>query len=573
MPSLVFWNCRGARKREASLYLREIVGDHDVFFIGLVETKLANVDRSDVNRIVGSDGDFFQHPVEGVSSGILVVWNRNVMSFDVVEHSSQLVFGVLNIPSIGTWNVATVYGNKLCQVRRSLWEQLEKCVVGDVPSIMGGDFNCILCKEEKKKGAGGTVGPSYTWCNKKEGVARIWERLDRCLLNSAALQMVPLAKIKHLARVAFDHSPIVFKLDEKHYNKTKKFRFEDTWRSYPAAWSIVVNSWKKADFGNEVDVLRRKLRRTMKALFFWNKNKCKDLCVLKEQLKKEILELQLEESTKEGISLESLVLLRSKVHDLNVTLRRLSTWWNQRAKAKWHEEGDTNSESSLGMLCPGCAAAAGPRKHSSYSDTAAVDLCIHIYLFEIAVAEFQKCQTGFRRHQTFPPADLSVSAGGEELVQELGQVLVQVELPPLLPLPLPALDGGECCGGCGRSCWRRIQLIESFCESFLRVFPVVHTCHWVEGKRGRAWEREEEACEGEFVRCSQRLLLAKVQSVFSVRRPGSLKTLEVSTSARRNGSLPALGGSKRNDGSLPASGGSERSSGSLPHRVGRKSVL
>ncbi|KAL0920142.1 hypothetical protein M5K25_009255 [Dendrobium thyrsiflorum] len=51
----------------------------------------------------------------------------------------------------------------------------------------------------------------------------------------------------------------------------------------------------------------------------------------------------------------------------------------------------------------------------------------------------------------------------------------------------------------------------------------------------------------------------RVQSIFSVRRPGSLKALEVSTSARRNGSLPASGGSKRRYGSLPASGGSERS--------------
>ncbi|KAL0926287.1 hypothetical protein M5K25_002504 [Dendrobium thyrsiflorum] len=190
----------------------------------------------------------------------------------------------------------------------------------------------------------GTVGPSYTWCNNKEEAARIWERLDRSLLNSAALQMVPLARIKHLARVASDHCPIILKVDEKHHNKTKKLRFEDTWRSYPAAWNIVVNSWKKSDFGNDGDVLKRKLCRTMKALFFWNKNKCKDLCLLKEQLKKEILELPLEESTDMGIQLEKLVLLRSKVHELNVTLRRLSTWWNQRAKAKWHEEGDTNSK-------------------------------------------------------------------------------------------------------------------------------------------------------------------------------------------------------------------------------------
>ncbi|KAL0912826.1 hypothetical protein M5K25_016235 [Dendrobium thyrsiflorum] len=59
-------------------------------------------------------------------------------------------------------------------------------------------------------------------------------------------------------------------------------------------------------------------------------------------------------------------------------------------------------------LCPGRAAAtAGPRTHT--------------YWFETAVDGLQMCQTGFRRHQTFPPADLSVNAGGEERVQELGQ--------------------------------------------------------------------------------------------------------------------------------------------------------
>ncbi|KAL0903318.1 hypothetical protein M5K25_027688 [Dendrobium thyrsiflorum] len=119
-----------------------------------------------------------------------------------------------------------------------------------------------------------------------------------------------------------------------------------------------------------------------------------------------------------------------------------------------------------------------------------------------------------------------------------------------------------------------VQIEESFCMSFVRVFSVVHTCVLAEGKRGRAWEREKEACEGEFVRGSQRLLLARVRFVFSGRRPCSLKVLKVSTSTRRNGSLSTSGGSKRSDGSLPASGGSERSSGSLPHRpTGARQLL
>ncbi|KAL0925529.1 hypothetical protein M5K25_003874 [Dendrobium thyrsiflorum] len=93
--------------------------------------------------------------------------------------------------------------------------------------------------------------------------------------------------------------------------------------------------------------------------------------------------------------------------------------------------------------CPGCAAAAVGRRTRT-SD------------FEIVIAEFQRCRTGSQKIQTYPPSNLFGSAGGVALVQELVQVVVLVELPPLLPLPLPVLDGGERCGGCGRSCWRRI---------------------------------------------------------------------------------------------------------------------
>ncbi|KAH0453712.1 hypothetical protein IEQ34_018036 [Dendrobium chrysotoxum] len=37
--------------------------------------------------------------------------------------------------------------------------------------------------------------------------------------------------------------------------------------------------------------------------------------------------------------------------------------------------------------------------------------------------------------------------------------------------------------------------------------------------RGRAWERERKSCDGEFVRCSQRLLQARIRVVFSSRHP------------------------------------------------------
>ncbi|XP_020689603.1 uncharacterized protein LOC110104713 [Dendrobium catenatum] len=236
MASLIFWNCRGAKKKEPSLYLNEIVKDYKGCFIGLVETRISIFDILEVDKVIGREWDFFHHPDEGNSSGIIILWNRNNVSFEFMDHSSQIVIGMLKSPLFGSWMVGTVYANKDYRIRRSLWEMLEKSTKEDIPSIVGGDFNCLLSNDDKRGGkrflfSKGpqemklfmtnndfhdvcTIGPKYTWCNNKDGNMRIWERLDRCLLNASALKKVPLARVRHLAMIASDHCLIAFKMLE-----------------------------------------------------------------------------------------------------------------------------------------------------------------------------------------------------------------------------------------------------------------------------------------------------------------------------------------------------------------------
>ncbi|KAI0508052.1 hypothetical protein KFK09_014186 [Dendrobium nobile] len=204
---------RGARKREASLYLKEVVKEHGVFFVGLMETKLSSIDRKEIDYLIGSEWEFFHYPSVGISGGILVLWNSKMVSFDVLEATSQ-----------------------------DLWD------------------------------------------------------LDSPGVTTRRGTLVSGRVTRHLMRLASDHCPIVLKMDEKVQFKSKNIRFEDTWRSYPASKSIVFHSWNKKDSGDEAVILQRKLSRTLKALFFWNKNKCRDLNSLKEKLKEEILELQKKEA-------------------------------------------------------------------------------------------------------------------------------------------------------------------------------------------------------------------------------------------------------------------------------------
>ncbi|KAI0493984.1 hypothetical protein KFK09_024114 [Dendrobium nobile] len=128
---------------EAVLYVLNVIEDGNLNSEYKSDNVLVSIDRGDVNRIIESDWDLFHHPVEGTSEGILVLWNKNLMSFNVVEHYSQLVFGVPETISKVCWNVVTVFGNKEFHAWRRLWESLEKIVVDGVPTINKKGFMAV----------------------------------------------------------------------------------------------------------------------------------------------------------------------------------------------------------------------------------------------------------------------------------------------------------------------------------------------------------------------------------------------------------------------------------------------
>ncbi|KAI0519665.1 hypothetical protein KFK09_007119 [Dendrobium nobile] len=365
MSSFGFWNYRGARKSRASLYLKEIVKEIGILFMGLLETKVTLFNRNDVDMLIGTGWDFFQVPSIGKSGGILITWKTDLASFNVFESSNQFVIGEIDIKNNGRWRIATIYGSLNGYERRILWEKLKLYTSNDIAMVIGGDFNCILNKEDKKGGRRfvysmgakemeyfhiftdlhevRSIGPKFTWSNNNSGGNKILERLDRCYLNSTALSSHQHMVVKNLARIASDHGPIILKFQNFKDNPYKVFKCEDVRVSNPASFAVIKKSWRKKSEGDFGQVLNRKLRRAVKALFYWSKDKHKTLMEDKESLNKEILELQ-DKDCFVGLSEDECLLLKSKVSDLNSKLARLDTWWRQHAKVKWDLEGDTNSK-------------------------------------------------------------------------------------------------------------------------------------------------------------------------------------------------------------------------------------
>ncbi|KAI0497299.1 hypothetical protein KFK09_020522 [Dendrobium nobile] len=259
---------------------------------------------------------------------------KDLASFSVLKTSDQCVIGDLNVFNKGVWMVSTIYASKEIVKRRHLWEVVQEASNRDIPSIVGGDFNCTLSQEDKKGGRRfktnqgsldmmkfmnendyhevGFVGPRYTWYNNKSGGGRILERLDRCILNTLALNKIQIIVVKHLARVASDHCPIVLKMFEMSCKGRSGIKFEDTWLSFKTAEYIVSSRWKRPFLGDDMEVLNKKCKKTLKDLFYWSKARLKNFSLEKDKLKAEILVLQDEESKLGWLEEDKLWLLKAK---------------------------------------------------------------------------------------------------------------------------------------------------------------------------------------------------------------------------------------------------------------------
>ncbi|KAL9667042.1 hypothetical protein QQ045_001387 [Rhodiola kirilowii] len=78
----------------------------------------------------------------------------------------------------------------------------------------------------------GYEGGQFTWSNNQKGFSKIWERLDRCLINGLALNSFPGLKIKHLTRIASDHCPLLLSFEDEK-KKGRSFKFLGMWVQHP----------------------------------------------------------------------------------------------------------------------------------------------------------------------------------------------------------------------------------------------------------------------------------------------------------------------------------------------------
>jgi exonuclease III len=148
----LIWNCQGLGRDIKFDFLREIIREEKIDFVGLQETKKEHFNDSLLSSLAGSKlFAWFSSPPNGRSGGLLVGFNFemfDVREFEAGEFLTRSL--VLHREKKFIWNFVNVYGAAQNEHKsRFLSELSAVCSRSQVPMLISGDFNILRKAEEK----------------------------------------------------------------------------------------------------------------------------------------------------------------------------------------------------------------------------------------------------------------------------------------------------------------------------------------------------------------------------------------------------------------------------------------
>ncbi|KAK2635601.1 hypothetical protein Ddye_030393 [Dipteronia dyeriana] len=235
----------------------------------------------------------------------------------------------------------------------------------NLPWLCMGDFNEIISEDDKLGGPPqnrlmmenfkealeycgfedvGFRGPIFTWCNRRNGVDSMQERLDRGLCNIEWKRIFSRAFVQHLEFWHSDHRALLIDLSgpsnswrNKGDGRRNRFHFEACWAEKDKCRCLIERSWIVSNGRDDLSDAVSNIFNCAKLLNEWNqvcrRNMVRDIHIKQNEL---LLATNL-------IIDESWNHIRMIESQLDSLLRCEEIYWKQRARTDWLREGDRNT--------------------------------------------------------------------------------------------------------------------------------------------------------------------------------------------------------------------------------------
>ncbi|KAL8473801.1 hypothetical protein ACS0TY_030599 [Phlomoides rotata] len=270
--SCVAWNARGLGGRRAFLLLQQLVVDIKPCMLFISETKVRSSTASRWLSSLNFSGVLGVDP-RGSRGGLLLFWGNNI-NVSLRSYSFSHIDVTVAWESLN-WRFTGCYAPSNAGERKPFWDLLRKLnsLKSDLNEkwILGGDFNEIMFPSEKLGGSRKnnsstqnflsclkdigvtnvkTLGPKFTWTNKRTRNDRVQEKLDRFLANKSWLESFPDVKVYNMGFFGSDHRAIKLSLNHKRWSIKKinklPFVFENKWTVEDNFYSAALKAWDQA---------------------------------------------------------------------------------------------------------------------------------------------------------------------------------------------------------------------------------------------------------------------------------------------------------------------------------------
>ncbi|XP_050378413.1 uncharacterized protein LOC126795661 [Argentina anserina] len=283
MFKTLFWNAKGAGSDDIKSAITDTVRINSIDMLAISEPRVQFYKTKDALLNLGFS-NFKIVEANGFSGGLWLLWKKNQVKLEVVDHNFQSISAKVFVSGSPTWLLSVLYASPNHSSRAALWDYLDSLLAThNLPSLFIGDFNELVSSVDKNGGPfHGRFGGLRSWVNRNGLIDMgfiescctwsnniIKERLDRGFCNCSWKEAFLEAFIQHLPKTRSDHCPILLQLNYNNsINKDATlFRFQAMWLSHEKYYEFIDSSWKvlSGDFVSKVHVMSY-------AVAKWNKD-------------------------------------------------------------------------------------------------------------------------------------------------------------------------------------------------------------------------------------------------------------------------------------------------------------